>query len=161
MDAIVTLPGQISIYDVLPSRGKYGFTGTRRGMTEPQRRQFQIYMEVIHTDVVEFHHGVCIGADAEAYEIVCGLPKQPRVVWHPPLDVSKMTAVLPREGDEVREPFDYLVRNKHIVNETDVLIACPRGREEKRSGTWSTVRYARSLARPLVIIYPDGVLGYS
>jgi predicted Rossmann fold nucleotide-binding protein DprA/Smf involved in DNA uptake len=37
-----------------------------------------------------------------------------------------------------------LVRNRAIVNSSGLLIAAPAGEEILRSGTWSTVRYARS-----------------
>lgn len=37
------------------------------------------------------------------------------------------------------------------------MIATPSSKEEElRSGTWSTVRYARKLRRPVTLIYPDG-----
>jgi hypothetical protein len=51
----------------------------------------------------------------------------------------------------------YLSRNKDIVLETELLIATPGEEEEQiRSGTWSTVRYARSLKRMINIVLPDG-----
>jgi len=44
-----------------------------------------------------------------------------------------------------------------IVRETELLIAAPAEfSEQHRSGTWSTVRYARRLGRPVQIIGPDG-----
>lgn len=49
-----------------------------------------------------------------------------------------------------------LVRNKDIVESTDVLLACPKGPEELRSGTWSTVRLARKQGKRVVIFWPDG-----
>jgi predicted Rossmann fold nucleotide-binding protein DprA/Smf involved in DNA uptake len=51
------------------------------------------------------------------------------------------------------------VRNKVIVRETEILIAVPaETMEQHRSGTWSTVRYARKLERAVCIIRPDGTL---
>jgi hypothetical protein len=48
-------------------------------------------------------------------------------------------------------------RNHDIVDETELLIACPGELAEAvRSGTWATVRYARKLGRPIVIFWPDG-----
>jgi hypothetical protein len=56
-----------------------------------------------------------------------------------------------------RDPRDYHVRNQHIVNETEYLIATPfMLHETQRSGTWSTVRKARAANKMVVIIYPDG-----
>ena len=43
-------------------------------------------------------------------------------------------------------------------DETDMLVACPKGPEEVRSGTWSTVRFARKRGKRIVIIMPDGTV---
>lgn len=57
---------------------------------------------------------------------------------------------------ELREPAEYLDRNHAIVDECSVLIAAPRSlTEEQRSGTWATVRYARKMGRPVVILDPE------
>jgi hypothetical protein len=39
-----------------------------------------------------------------------------------------------------------------------MLAACPKGPEERRSGTWATVRYARKTGKPVVIFWPDGTV---
>lgn len=55
-------------------------------------------------------------------------------------------------------PEDLLARNRDIVDETEILIACPgHMHEELRSGTWSTIRYAVKIQRPHIIIWPDGL----
>ncbi len=60
---------------------------------------------------------------------------------------------------DIRAPKRYLTRNKDIVRETDILIAAPAEIEEQiRSGTWSTVRYARKLGKPVFVILPDGTV---
>src|SRR5262245_55419877 len=47
--------------------------------------------------------------------------------------------------------------HRQIVDETEALIATPRGfKEELRSGTWACVRYARKAGRTLHIVWPDG-----
>lgn len=47
--------------------------------------------------------------------------------------------------------------NRDIVAETDELIATPKGfQEERRSGTWATVRYALKARKPVTVIWPDG-----
>lgn len=52
-----------------------------------------------------------------------------------------------------------LERNKRMVDHAEFLIAAPRTvHEHQRSGTWATVRYARTVNRPVVIIQPDGTL---
>jgi hypothetical protein len=51
---------------------------------------------------------------------------------------------------------DHLARNRQSVDETEVLVATPRGfKEELRSGTWAGGRYARKAGRPIHIVWPD------
>lgn len=101
----------------------------------------------------EFHHGDCLGADDEAVILARDLGV-PRVLGHPP-DNDSMRAFV--YSDEEFEPQPYLMRNRDIVDSTDVLIAAPYGTSEtQRSGTWSTVRYARKLKRPIYIVLPRG-----
>ena len=98
----------------------------------------------------EFHHGCCVGADYQAHNTALQLGY--RTVIHPPLNSEAMASCV---ADETRQPQAYLRRNKAIVNECDVLIAIPDSRSEKvRSGTWSTVRYARKMEVPVLIAYP-------
>ena len=62
-------------------------------------------------------------------------------------------------GKVAVERKPYLDRNKDIVLETQTLVATPaETTEQLRSGTWSTVRYARKLKRPAVLILPDGTI---
>lgn len=76
------------------------------------------------------------------------------VVGHPPLNESK------RAHNKFTsvwcEPRPFIVRNHDIVDLTDWLLATPKGDEVVRSGTWATVRYARRIDHPVVIVYPDG-----
>jgi hypothetical protein len=116
------------------------------------------YLQSGQTNLVpEFHHGDCIGADAEAANIfrLCISPNI--LVSHPPLNPSKRAYVL---SAEVRPEKEYLERNQDIVNETAFLIACPKefAGEELRSGTWSTVRYARKVGKRVTIVRPDGTI---
>ena len=131
---------------------KIGFTGTRKGMTFEQKKQLVKYLLTVSKHDKEFHHGDCIGADAEAHRIAvqCGFS----IYKHPPEDDSYRAYCF--LGDEY-EPKEYLARNKDIVNTTDVLIATPKSnKEEIRSGTWSTVRYAEKNNKEVIIISPDG-----
>lgn len=129
---------------------KLGFTGTQRGMTELQKT---LVKELIKAWApTELHHGDCIGADATAstFAELAGI----RIIKHPPLNTSKQ-ANMPY--DESRPAQDYLVRNKNIVNETLQLLATPgEETEQLRSGTWSTIRYARKLGRKITIVFPSG-----
>jgi hypothetical protein len=59
----------------------------------------------------------------------------------------------------VHEPKPYRVRNRDIVRDTETLIATPSEPVELlRSGTWSTVRFARKLGRAVWVILPNGNL---
>lgn len=127
-----------------------GFTGTQRGMTYEQGDAVRIILKL--NNCAAFHHGDCVGADAQAHDIARRFGC--RVILHPPVNDAKRAF---RHGDEARPQKDYLDRNKDIVNETELLIATPGEDDEQlRSGTWSTVRYARKLKRRIIIVFPDG-----
>lgn len=131
---------------------KVGFTGTRLGMNTLQVEAFHNFL--IYNMPPEFHHGDCIGADADAHEIVHSL--KITIIIHPPID-NKLRANCKTDFYNYRSKKDYLSRNKDIVDETDILIAVPEGRNELvRSGTWSTVRYARKQSKLIYIIFFDG-----
>lgn len=131
-----------------------GFTGTQIGMTHAQNDRCQRLLKDLDNNQ-QFHHGDCVGADAEAafhahrfgYFVVC----------HPPLIEAKRAFT--NNYNEKRHPDEYIARNHAIVDESDVLIACPQeNTEQLRSGTWATVRYARKTGKRIFIIYPDGVV---
>jgi hypothetical protein len=129
---------------------KMGFTGTKRGMTDKQK--LVVRHLLLFNGVKEFHHGSCIGADQQAGDIATLL--NIRIIIHPPLDHKYMANC---SGQEIRLEKSYLVRDKDIVDESDCLIATPKEFvEELRSGTWSTVRYARKQKKPIFIVWPDG-----
>ncbi len=129
-----------------------GFTGTQVGMTKPQFTSFfKVYKEL---GIKEFHHGDCIGSDAEAH--VVARTHGSWIVIHPPSSFSKRAFC---KGDVARRPAPYLERNKDIVADTQLMIATPKQMAEiQRSGTWATVRYARRKDREIFIIYPDGTV---
>jgi predicted Rossmann fold nucleotide-binding protein DprA/Smf involved in DNA uptake len=53
----------------------------------------------------------------------------------------------------------YLARNRDIVLETIALIAAPAEPQERiRSGTWSTVRFAKKQGKTVILILPDGTI---
>jgi nucleoside 2-deoxyribosyltransferase len=57
----------------------------------------------------------------------------------------------------VWEEDEYLARDRAIVDNTDLLIGCPRGYDlRSHGGTAYTVRYALSKGKPVVIIWADG-----
>ncbi len=128
---------------------RIGFTGTRESMTERQCREVETLLRSLNA--AELHHGDCRGADAQAHTIAEVM--EMRTVSHPPIDDRMRAHCL---ADETRDPREYLARNKDIVDDTDVLIACPDGPERQRSGTWSTVRYALRKKRYTIVVMPEG-----
>lgn len=141
---------------------RIGFTGTQMGLTPAQAASLERYLiefVFVLSTRHEYHHGDCIGADAEFHDMVAdGFDK---VIIHPPTNKSKR-AFCVGETVEWREPRKYLKRNADIANECDLLIACPRTmNEEIKSGTWHTIRTMRKLGKKVVIIWPDGSLGGS
>lgn len=128
-----------------------GFTGTRRGMTAAQLTAVAGLLDTLKP--VAAHHGDCLGADADFHRLC--VSRQIPVVIHPPANAGwrafchgHLVKVLPAK--------DYLERNRDIVAAGDVLIATPAGPEMLRSGTWSTVRYAKKNGRPVFLVLPDG-----
>jgi hypothetical protein len=98
-----------------------------------------------------------IGVDAEAHAIVLspGTARVTKLVIHPPGIEGKRAFCT--GFDEIREPFPYLVRDHHIVDEVDLLVAVPKSAVEVvRSGTWATARYARKLRKLVIRLNPDG-----
>jgi hypothetical protein len=131
---------------------RIGFTGTQLGMTRAQREEVRSLLSQFHVSAL--HLGDCIGADADCHQIGVELGHNVILVGHPPHSDSKRAFL--KYGISL-PPKPYLDRNKDIVNESEMLIATPKGnKEELRSGTWSTVRYARKCGKRVYIVYPDG-----
>jgi len=122
-------------------------------MTDPQKSTLR---DLLAGGSGEFHHGDCIGADSEAHDIaiLCGYT----VVLHPPTNPAKRAwRDVPQHLKRTKKP--YLARNQDIVTETASLIAAPADPvEQLRSGTWSTVRFARQRGKPVLLILPDGTV---
>ena len=128
---------------------KIGFTGTRHGMSDEQKKEFK---KIVTTkECEEFHHGMCVGSDEQAHEIA--KKEKLKIVGHPPTFKKFMASCL---CDITKKPFDYLKRNKEIVDDSDIMIATPDTKEKVRSGTWSTIRYARKQDKRIYIIHKNG-----
>lgn len=121
---------------------KVGFTGTRRGMTPSQMVGLYDNLKiVIETDgAKEFHHGDCVGADAEAHVIATVLGFT--TVAHPPILIGYRAFC---KADYVLEPREYIPRNHDIMDVSDIAFGAPLGGEDQysRSGTWAAIRYGR------------------
>lgn len=133
---------------------KVGFTGTQAGMSPAQAEALYALLKELKPD--EFHHGDCMGADREAHLIVSDSFPTCSIIVHPPTDNRKRAFMM---GREEREPKEYIQRNRHIVVETDVLIATPKEMKEVlRSGTWSTLRFSININKPHYLIRRDGTV---
>jgi len=129
---------------------KVGFTGTHKGACLAQLEELSARLQALKAEGFdELHHGMCIGADEQAARIakVIGF----RLVAHPGLAKDPTNLMYRSEydgNDEVREPKPFIERDHDIVDETEVMLATPLTHEEiARSGTWTTVRYARKQGR--------------
>lgn len=130
-----------------------GFTGTRKGLTTQQIEKLHEILMRFYKKGSVFIHGDCIGADSMSHSIAQNIGY---LIHKRPCNLSSQRAYCP--GGIIKdEPMGPLERNKLIVADSEVMIACPAGlKEERRSGTWATVRNARYHKKPLYIIYPDG-----
>ena len=126
-----------------------GFTGSKDVWTNRQQAVIRELLE--GRDVSAVHHGDCIGADTGFHNLACDLGL--RVVVHPPSNPKSRSYC---EGDEILPCYDYLKRNRHIVDASTLMIAAPKCPEVMRSGTWSTIRYARKQAKHIYMVYPTG-----
>jgi hypothetical protein len=130
-----------------------GFTGPCEGMNQFQEFALEAALKAFReVGAAEFHHGDCVGCDAKAHEIAQKLNYL--IIIHPPLDEKHRAFCT---GAKVVLPAkSFLLRNKDIVFACNVLIATPTSEQEAlRSGTWATVRYARTANREVLVIPPD------
>lgn len=127
---------------------KIGFTGTQLGMSQNQKEQFVLKFQEL--GATEFHHGDCIGADAEAHDLVREFFPDVKIICHPPKASSKRAW---KNCDDYKQPLPYLERDHKIVDNTDFLIGTPKTDNEiLRSGTWATIRYSRKSGKPNYVI---------
>ena len=131
-----------------------GFTGTIKGMTDWQKHRFTALIQDLMP--TEFHHGDCFGSDTEAHEIVRFWSPGTNILIHPPI-IKDYASNL--KGDIIYRAKPYLERNKDIVASCDVLVATPKEPDEqRRSGTWYTVRRARDTGKRIILLLPERTL---
>lgn len=133
-----------------------GFTGTSDALTGQQLQALRTLLVRLAPQRVA--HGDCVGADA-AFDTLCAELGIHRTAHpgHDDVGASPKRAHCAAEHQLPVKP--YLTRNKSIVLTTSYLIACPNGfTEQRRSGTWATIRFARKVNRQRYIIWPDGAL---
>ena len=130
-----------------------GITGTREGMTEHQFALVQDFLTLHFVEGAEFHHGDCVGVDAEAAILAKEIGY--KIVSHPGPSADGLRAFV--ECDESREPASHFKRNRTIVDACDMLLVVPLQNEwQPKGGTWYTHDYAKKIGKPLSIIYPGG-----
>lgn len=131
---------------------RIGFTGTREKLTGEQWEVLKHKIGLLTAKgAYALHHGDCVGADAAAHDLAKrnGL----HVVVHPPIrDVLRAF----KTPDEERVAKAYFPRNRDIVDESDILIGCPKDRDQRYSGTWYTINYGIKRRRRVTIIHSEG-----
>lgn len=147
-----------------------GFTGTRNGMTEAQRAAVRAELSKWRTaagdlmaiagdpDGLSGLHGDCVGADAD-FDALCREHQIPTSCR--PCTFESMRAMT--GAREIAEPVRPMERNRAIVADADIMIACPPNDTpiKKGSGTWATIRFAERADVPTIIVFPDGRRGGS
>lgn len=136
---------------------KIGISGSRTGMSDHQRRAFEEWIAENAEIITEFHHGMCVGADAEAHGIVRALTQtgQPGpltpIHGHPGFeDGHMMRAKL--DVDTLHGQSLPMDRNRAIADECDLMFFAPTFPERQRSGTWATFRYCRKKGYRVVML---------
>lgn len=153
-----------------------GFTGTSDGLTEPQKTtlfEIMTMLNVVLSSTKEPYgekpirgiHGDCIGGDATFHascmtlEIPVGIypghdaeKKSPKRARCDMMECSSFGVCI-----DVARSAPYLERNDLIAQMSDLLLVCPKERDEQqRSGTWVTYRYAKKHGTPVVVVFPEG-----
>lgn len=126
-----------------------GVTGTRDGMNSIQIEAVGLFLQ---DNSGEFHHGDCFGVDLQAARIAKHLGY--RVICHPP-EKDYLRAF--HESDEIRPKFNYLRRDRNIVDAVELLIVVPKQNEwQPEGGTWYTYDYATRVSKPTITFFPNG-----
>jgi len=130
-----------------------GFTGTRSGMSDKQKRQIEHYLRNINFPN-KVHHGMCIGAD-EDFHNICDKINVDTIVGHP--GKSKKDVIgearpyrADVECDEEYPETTHFERNRRIVDMSDIILACPYN-NSKTGGTWYTINYAKKVDKQVII----------
>lgn len=132
------------------------FTGTREGMTAKQLRAVAELLRKAKPGRV--HHGCCEGADRQFHSLTAPGTRELFPSNREQQDWAQRRA---HPGDVIHPMAPPLARNRHMVDRSALVIAAPKTAEEVlRSGTWATIRYARTSQekRPdltIVVLEPD------
>lgn len=146
-------PSVSSLRASIPSAAEIGITGSQSGPTQAQKETLcSVLIGFREGGAVWQHNGDCIGVDEYAGTVWHMLGG--KIHLHPPIITAKRAFL---EAHAASLPKPYLDRNADIAAECGALVALPKEeREERRSGTWATVRRARKLLKPIMFIWPNG-----
>ena len=143
-----------------------GFTGTRGenlpngtygGMTVLQKDRLAWYLKENRENIVEAHHGGCVGSDQQFHAmcLALGIPVHVHP-GYPSRDPEDTTYQAQLDGSpHYMRPKPFFTRNRDIVKSCDVLLATPRETSDPgKGGTWYTINYARNASKQVITIYP-------
>lgn len=138
-------------------------TATRRGLTSPQRECAKLNLAFHLDQSIVLRHGMCSGGDTELHHIARELGVKPEnghwIEGHPGHSRNGLSShFVQTDVDLQHESLEYLARDDVMVDRCDVLWGFPGTVKpiQRGSGTWYTIRYARRIRKPLLIIYPNG-----
>lgn len=132
------------------------FTGSKDRITEAQKVRLLFELKAARKNgFLWMHNGDCVTSDAEAAGQWADLNR--KIMLHPPHKDTYRAFI--DYADVVCETRGYLERDQDMVECSELLIATPQTyNEQRRSGTWTTIRYARKLRMKIIIILPDGTV---
>lgn len=140
-----------------------GFTGTRNGMTSEQKegveRLLTSYCCKYGDSNLVGLHGDCVGADAD-FDALCRRGGYAFPVECRPCTFENMRART--AAKVIAPPMPPMERNRWIVRDSNVILACPPNDTEIKSGsgTWATIRFAKKEGKAVHIFFPNGSIDY-
>lgn len=138
-----------------------GFTGTSRGMSPYQKQEIRRQLTLLwDLGYRRARHGACIGADDQFGRIAkeLGYYVIAHLGYNPRNPENLLFRAETEYCDEVLDQKPFLVRDHDIVDASTSMLATPIGKEEPRSGTWATIRYALKCSRELLIVHRNPVV---
>lgn len=142
----------------------WGETGTRDG-AQPRQLASVAWLFAKY-GIKTLHDGDCKGVDSQLFDLAKAF--QVGVVMHPPTNPANR-AFRGMKDDAVilRLPKGYYVRDRDIVDESEVMVGVPKQNFEPeeswkrgKGGTWYTINYARKQEKPIATVWPNGLITY-
>lgn len=127
-----------------------GFTGARWGLTPQQNEKLINKLNEFKNTYsqIKVLHGDCVGADSQFHKI-CKQNKFSITIYPPKIKTMRGY----NDGYIIKEEQEFITRNHNIVDDCDILLACPKDKNEVlRSGTWATIRYAKKKNKEIILI---------